>query len=313
MIDSSKFGKDWSDDELDAIVADYFAMLTMDAADQPFVKAHRARALDEQIGRGHKSIEFKHMNISAVASELGLPFVRGYRPMANYQAAIFPAIDRYLSSHPDAWMIGDARFIAVAARLTAASGGAPGVGEAAAVFSSLSREERTAPVALSPLGPTPIFETPPDLRASRPRPMPLQRLVRKFDPAARDARNRALGLSGEERVFHAERARLIAAERADLARKVEWTSQERGDGAGYDIRSYDLSGEERFIEVKSTKGGPRTDFFLSRNERAFSDEEPERYRLFRLYDAANAPKIFKLKPPLDKAVRLETETWRAGF
>lgn len=90
MADQSKIGTDWSAEELDAIVADYFAMLALDASQEPFVKAHRARALMEATGRTHRSVEFKHMNISAVASELGLPTVRGYKPKANYQAAIFP-------------------------------------------------------------------------------------------------------------------------------------------------------------------------------------------------------------------------------
>ena len=94
-------GSNWTDDELDLIVADYFAMLALDAAGQPFVKAHRARALMDQTGRSPRSVEFKHMNISAVAAELGLPHVRGYRPMANYQAAIFDAIDRHLAAHPE--------------------------------------------------------------------------------------------------------------------------------------------------------------------------------------------------------------------
>lgn len=58
---------------------------------------------------------------------------------------------------------------------------------------------------------------------------------------------------------------------------------------GYDIRSFDPDGAERFIEVKTTRGGPRTDFFLSRNERAFSQKEPERFRLYRLYDFGSAP------------------------
>ena len=65
MASPVKTGTDWSADELDAIVADYFAMLALDAAGQPFVKAHRARVLMEQTGRSHRSVEFKHMNISA--------------------------------------------------------------------------------------------------------------------------------------------------------------------------------------------------------------------------------------------------------
>ncbi|KQS53901.1 hypothetical protein ASG17_13150 [Brevundimonas sp. Leaf363] len=94
-------------------------------------------------------------------------------------------------------------------------------------------------------------------------------------PSPKHHRNRALGLLGEEHVFHHERARLIAADRSDLARKIEWTSQERGDGAGYDIRSFDPSGAERLIEVKATRGGPTTPFYLTRTEREVSQERPE--------------------------------------
>jgi hypothetical protein len=78
----------------------------------------------------------------------------------------------------------------------------------------------------------------------------LIRLIRKFDPAARDAQNRALGKRGEERVFFSEQARLKTEARADLARKVRWVSEELGDGAGYDILSFDATGKERLIEVK---------------------------------------------------------------
>ena len=317
MAEQSKRGTDWEADELDAIVADYFAMLALDAANQSFVKSHRAQALDADIGRGHKSIEFKHMNISAVATELGLPFVRGYRPMSNYQAAIFPAIDRYLSAHPEAWRIGDAQLLSLSAS-TVGGGMSEGsrafaspfaVGNDRASTDAAPGPSETAPPALGPL----IFEPPPELGAARARPEGLRRLIRKFDPAAQDASNRALGKAGEEHIYFSERNRLLAADRPDLASKVQWTSQELGDGAGYDIRSYDPTGAERFIEVKTTRGGARTDFFLSRNERAFSDDEPERYRLYRLYEFAAEPRLFALKPPLDQAVRLETETWRAGF
>jgi hypothetical protein len=52
-----------------------------------------------QIGRTHRSVEFKHQSISAVLGELGLPWIPGYKPKRNYQNAIFDAIDRYLSGH----------------------------------------------------------------------------------------------------------------------------------------------------------------------------------------------------------------------
>lgn len=87
----------------------------------------------------------------------------------------------------------------------------------------------------------------------------------------------------------------------------------RGDGAGYDIRSFDPAGGERLIEVKATRGGPATDFFLTRTEREVSAERPDAWRLYRLHDLAAAPGLFQLKPPLEEAVTLTAETWRAGF
>ena len=96
-----------------------------------------------------------------------------------------------------------------------------------------------------------------------------------------------------------------------MARKIEGTSQERGDGA--DIRSFDPASRERLIEVKATRGGPATDFFLTRTEREVSAERPDAWRLYRLHDLAAAPALFQLKPPLEATVTLTAETWRAGF
>ena len=141
----------------------------------------------------------------------------------------------------------------------------------------------------------------------------MRRLVRKFDPAARDARNRALGKLGEEKVYEDEMARLRLWGREDLARKVEWTSEERGDGAGYDIRSYDARGRERLLEVKTTTGTRTTPFFISENEFSFSNERPDAFRLVRLYQFDHEPGGFELRPPLDKSVNLKPTNYRASF
>src|ERR1700676_5755000 len=95
MADEEKIGRSWSDDELDAIVVDYFSMLRAELSRQPYVKSHHSAVLMEQIGRTHRSVEFKHQNISAVLEEMGLPWIVGYKPKRNYQASIFGAIDRY--------------------------------------------------------------------------------------------------------------------------------------------------------------------------------------------------------------------------
>ena len=100
MADEAKIGTDWQDDELDVIVADYFAMLAEDLSGRPYVKSRHSAALMAQIGRTHRSVEFKHQNISAVLDELGMPWIPGYKPKRNYQNAIFDAIDRYLTRHP---------------------------------------------------------------------------------------------------------------------------------------------------------------------------------------------------------------------
>ncbi len=45
MADKAKAGTEWQDDELDAIVADYFAILDADLSRRPYIKAEHRRAL----------------------------------------------------------------------------------------------------------------------------------------------------------------------------------------------------------------------------------------------------------------------------
>jgi hypothetical protein len=278
MADEAKVGTNWSDDELDAIVADYFAMLAAERAGEPFVKAHHSKALMDQIGRTHRSVEFKHMNISAVLRELGLPTIRGYKPKLNYQNAIFDAIERHLPAN-------------------------------------LSQLDLTPLMGAGLAEPQALFEEPPPVPdfTAVPKPPRLERLIRKFDPSERDFRNRALGKAGEALIIDFERRRLAEVERRDLAGKVRWVSQEDGDGAGYDILSSDRAGRERLIEVKTTRGARKTPFFLTGNERSFAEERPEAFRLYRVYEYGESPRFFKLRPPLESAVMLEPTTYRASF
>lgn len=141
----------------------------------------------------------------------------------------------------------------------------------------------------------------------------MERLVRKFDPVARDFRNRRLGKAGEEFIFEFERRRLAGQDRSDLARKVRWVSEEDGDGAGFDILSFDHSGAERLIEVKTTCGGNTTPFYLTRNEQDLSTERPDAFRLYRLHSFSKAPRFFELAPPLEASVRLDPLVFTASF
>ena len=230
MADQEKIGRPWNDDELDAIIADYFAMLDAELSRRPYVKSRHSASLMELIGRTHRSVEFKHQNISAVLEELGLPWIPGYKPKRNYQAAIFDAIDRYLSAH------GEVTY------------------------------QEPPPAILHVEEGAGVFIGPPALSPEKERPWQLERLVKKFDPVERDFRNRSLGKAGEMFVIEVERKKLAKVERPDLASKVRWVAAEDGDGAGYDILSFDPSSKERLIEVKTTNGAAKTPFFLTRNE-----------------------------------------------
>ena len=156
---------------------------------------------------------------------------------------------------------------------------------------------------------------PPPTHSNAPPPAELEQMTviaRKYDVAERDARNRALGRAGEERVLAHERASLVAAGRADLAERVRWVSDLDGDGAGYDIQSFETTGG-RLIEVKTTKGWKRTPFHITRNELTVAQERREDWRLVRLWDFARAPRAFELRPPLEAHVSLMATSYQANF
>ena len=94
---------------------------------------------------------------------------------------------------------------------------------------------------------------------------------------------------------------------------IRWVANDEGDGAGYDILSFDLSGRERPIEVKTTNGVATTPFFLSRNEIATAAARMDTWRLYRVHEFAKAPRIFEMSPPLDDKLVLRPDTWRASF
>jgi hypothetical protein len=268
--------RNWTGEELDLIISDYFSMRRDEAAGVPFNKAQHNRLLRSKIDRTEGSIEFKHQNISAVLQLLGIPTIRGYLPAVNYQKAITAAVDRYISQNP-----------------------------------GVLHPERT----VSGLAERPglFVEPPPTLLPISPKREDIERLIRKFDPVERDFRNRKLGREGEELVFQFERERLKQRDRPDLAKKIRWISQEDGDGAGYDILSFDEKGKERFLEVKTTVGSDTTPFYITRNELSFSSERPEAFRLCRVFDFSMRPKMFELAPPLENFVHLSPLSYEASF
>jgi len=146
MADKEKFGTPWLDDELDAIIVDYFTMLDAELSGRLYVKSHTApRLWIESVGR------IAQWNLSIRTFPLCLRSLDcqdfWLQAKRNYQGAIFDAIDRYLSVHGD-----------ILHRLPPKAG--------------LPEKEKV------------VFVEPPPLTAKTERPWRLEKLVRKFDPVS---------------------------------------------------------------------------------------------------------------------------------
>jgi hypothetical protein len=275
---------DWSREEVEAIVADYLQMLTLELAGQSYSKTeHRRRLQGKLNGRTDASIEFKHGNISAAMIDLGFPYIRGYQPRANYQALLAIVAQEQVSEKPS---LDDVALAAVQL---------PAVAPLQTDFSKVksdppSRRHRVA--------------EPPswlDLRAV------------KRDYFEREARNRSLGLAGEEFVVEFEHWRLVGIGQRRLADKVEHISKSKGDGLGYDVLSFETDGRERLIEVKTTTFGRDTPFFVSRGALALSRGAKDQFHLYRLFEFRKAPRLFDLAGSLEKHCVLDPVTYRASF
>jgi hypothetical protein len=266
-------------------VADYFAMLEAEIREQPYSKAAHRRALRRQLrDRSDAAVERKHGNISAVLVGLGCPYIPGYKPYHNFQGLLAEVVEERLDSA--------SALRGLMARAAADPAPIPTVADFLAAL--------TDP-------PAPVRE-----RVSRDRHYAgPARLRRTTDYLAMEAANRSLGLAGEEFVVRFEHARLVREGRPRLADRVEHVSRTRGDGLGYDVLSFDSSGAERLIEVKTTRYGRETPFYVSRNEVEVSREEAARYRLYRVFGFRQAPRLFTLAGALHTVCDLDPATYVA--
>jgi hypothetical protein len=226
------------------------------------------------------AIEFKHQNISAVLIDLGVPYISGYKPAFNYQ--------------------NDLRTVVV------------GQLEARRVLRELvAQSVQAVPTVLNAADPTAVFtDVPPPREPSRTRRESTSHRA-PVDYVQMEARNSALGLAGERFVIDLERERLERAGRSQLAAQVSHVSVEKGDGVGYDILSFEPNSREKLIEVKTTKYGEYTPFFLTRNELSTSQQHAQHYHLYRVFSFGTNSKVFALSVALDISLQLETANYIA--
>ncbi len=276
----------WSENEVELIVADYLDMLAAEMTGRPYSKTeHRRRLIGRLRDRSEGSIERKHQNISAVLLDMGVPYIDGYKPLRNYQRQFLP--DKVLEL-----LVSDESLLDTLERNALAEPQVPSVRDILAIM------ERPPEQPGRPAHDH-IYERP----EARPR--------AAFDYLRQEAANARLGLAGELLVINFEKARLIHAGRENLAEKIEHIAQTEGAVAGYDVRSYETTGHDRFIEAKTTRHGRETPFYVTRNELAVSRENHERYWLYRVYRYGDSPRLYSLSGALDRTFILRPHDYVA--
>ena len=276
-------GGHWSRAEVEAAVQDYLDMLSLELRGEPYNKAAHNRQLQQRLqNRSHGAVEFKHQNLSAVLNSLGLPYIPGYKPRANVQTLLREVVEERVQP----------------------------------LIKQLTRDVLAPqkPVVLdNVLG---ILVDPPnrDLIVQDERPeYVVEGPTRPIDYLQQEARNQSLGDAGETLVMAYEQARLRRAGKDHLARNVEQVSKTQGDHVGYDIRSYDDRDRDRFVEVKTTRYGKLTPFYISANEVRFSQAKGRAYYLYRVFDFRRRPKLFTLPGDVERHVQLNAVSFRARF
>lgn len=117
----------------------------------------------------------------------------------------------------------------------------------------------------------------------------------KIDYINRSKKLKKIGNRGELIVLKAERKYLKENKRPGLEKLIDHIA-EKDDSAGYDIKSYNLDGTERLIEVKSTtqKVGSNS-IYLSANELDIATKNSN-YYFYVVYEAdSKTPKIWRVK------------------
>jgi hypothetical protein len=103
----------------------------------------------------------------------------------------------------------------------------------------------------------------------------------QVDFTQRQQQNQALGDWGEDLMAAWERQQLTDAGLSDLASQVR-VLRHTDNTAPFDILSFFPDGRPKYIEVKTTTGGPQTPFYLSARELSFCQEHPDSYLLYRV-------------------------------
>ncbi len=276
---------DWTNKEVKHIVRDYFNMLRRDLAHQSYNKTEHRKYLILLLNkRSEGSIEFKHANISAALINMGLPYIKGYKPRFNYQKNILEKeIADYIKDNKSSLEKEFEQF-------------------ASDLILPASRKEINFSAMLSE---DPVISK---LSGGEPSYRPI-----KINYLEREQNNRLLGEAGEELIIKYEKWRLINAGKAGLAEKVEWVSKEQGDGIGFDILSKNTNSTDRYIEVKTTKLSKETPIYLTKNELSFASTKEKGFFLYRIFNFDTSPQFFVKNGRYEEFCQLQPQSFKGFF
>ena len=293
-------GFSWRECEL--IVRDYFDMLESELKGASYNESEHVRGLlGDLSGHTAESVKSTYRGISAILMEAGVPAIDGYKPSLDYQQNILPDV-------VGAQLAKSGQLEGTIERVTRQSTSkVPGIDEILNGL-RLMKNQNDHKYLVEP--PEPGFvhnrdRNQTDYRTGRYKP-------KKTDYLEREIKNQSLGLSGEQFAVNYEKARLISVGKESLADRVDHVSQ-TDDSLGYDIRSYEESGEDRFIEVKTTNYARHTRFWVTKNELNVSEELDEKYHLYRVFSFNRAPRFFQAQGDLKRNFDLDAALFTADI
>ncbi|WP_417605079.1 DUF3883 domain-containing protein [Oceanimonas baumannii] len=275
----------WSRAEVEETVSDYLDMLFLELSGKKYNKSEYRRNLRAKLNnRTDSAIELKHQNISAVLVGMGIPYINGYKPRGNYQREHLP----------------DVVFSFVAERF--------------GLHEKLESDSKAVPSEVPSFNINKVLEDAPQL-TNNPSELVMETKAgyrpKNINYLEREARNQAMGDLGEKFVLDYERQRLEVLGMGSLVGGIEHVADTKGPSAGYDIRSYNSDGTDRFIEVKATKYGKNIPFFVTPNELRFSRDNSDRYYLYRVFDLKVKPRMFHLTGNLENICKLKPTEFMA--
>lgn len=107
--------------------------------------------------------------------------------------------------------------------------------------------------------------------------------ARKMDYERINKERKLIGNAGEELVYK-DQIEFVKTHAPEYLKSVRHVSKLDGDGAGYDICSFNADKKLVYIEVKSTTGKKETPFYMTASEYAFFELHKDNYIISRVYE-----------------------------